>query len=141
MRAPTVLLKNGERLAIFVEHAVGSVEKPMSDRQLEEKFHGLADGILPAGQTREIIDLCRRADSGRLRRYWLIEHHHLRDEGFHIAYVRQAASSGDCAKCSSASTCRMSSPPCRSTSAILESIKSHGCFPIRGAGFVPTRAT
>ena len=59
----TVLLKNGERLAIFVEHAVGSVEKPMSDRQLEDKFRGLADGILPAGQTRELIDLCWRADT------------------------------------------------------------------------------
>jgi 2-methylcitrate dehydratase PrpD len=59
----TVLLKNGERLAIFVEHAVGSVEKPMSDRQLEDKLRGLADGILPAGQTRDIIDLCWRADT------------------------------------------------------------------------------
>jgi 2-methylcitrate dehydratase PrpD len=59
----TVLLKNGERLGIFVEHAVGSVEKPMSDRQLEDKFRGLADGILPAGQTHELIDLCWRADT------------------------------------------------------------------------------
>src|SRR5208283_966424 len=24
-----------------------------------------------------------------LRRYWLVEHHHLGDEGFHVAYVRQ----------------------------------------------------
>ena len=47
----------------LVEHAVGSVEKPMSDRQLEDKFGSLADGILPAGQTREIIDLCWRADT------------------------------------------------------------------------------
>jgi hypothetical protein len=33
-----------------------------------------------------------------LRRYWLVERHHLGDEGFHVAYVRQPASSGDCAK-------------------------------------------
>jgi 2-methylcitrate dehydratase PrpD len=59
----TILLKNGERLGMFIEHAVGSVEKPMSDRQLEDKFRGLADGVLPAGQTREIIDLCWRADA------------------------------------------------------------------------------
>ncbi len=59
----SVLLKNGERLGMFVEHAVGSVEKPMSDRQLEDKFRGLADGVLPAGQTREVIDLCWRADT------------------------------------------------------------------------------
>jgi 2-methylcitrate dehydratase PrpD len=56
----SVLLKNGKRLAIFVD---GSVENPMSDRQLENKFRGLADGILPAGQTRELIDLCWRADT------------------------------------------------------------------------------
>jgi 2-methylcitrate dehydratase PrpD len=59
----TILLKNGERLGMFIEHAVGSVEKPMSDRQLEDKFRGLADGVLPAGPTREIIDLCWRADA------------------------------------------------------------------------------
>jgi len=59
----TILLKNGKQLALFVEHAVGSVENPMSDRQLEDKFGGLADGILPAGQTRELIDLCWRTDT------------------------------------------------------------------------------
>jgi 2-methylcitrate dehydratase PrpD len=59
----TIVLKNGERLTAFVEHAVGSIEKPMSDGQLEDKFRGLADGILPAGQTREVIDLCWRTDA------------------------------------------------------------------------------
>jgi len=42
----TVVLKNGERPTIFVEHAVGSVENPMSDRMIEDKFHGLAEGVL-----------------------------------------------------------------------------------------------
>jgi len=41
----TILPKNGERLAVFVEHAVGSVENPMSDRMLEDKFRGLSAGI------------------------------------------------------------------------------------------------
>ena len=27
-------------------------------------------------------------DCGSLRLYWFVEHHHLRDEGFHVAYVR-----------------------------------------------------
>jgi len=58
----TIVLKNGERPAMFVEHAVGSVENPMSDRMIEDKFHGLADGILPADRARSIIDLCWRAD-------------------------------------------------------------------------------
>jgi 2-methylcitrate dehydratase PrpD len=58
-----IVLKNGERLTMFIEHAVGSVENPMSDRQLEDKFRGLADGVLPAAQAGEVIDLCWRADT------------------------------------------------------------------------------
>ena len=58
----TIALKNGERLTLFVEHAVGSVENPMSDRMIEDKFSGLAEGILPAARARSIADLCWRAD-------------------------------------------------------------------------------
>jgi 2-methylcitrate dehydratase PrpD len=59
----TIILKNGERLTMFVEHAVGSLQKPLSDRGIEDKFRGLADGILPGRQADEIIDLCWRADT------------------------------------------------------------------------------
>jgi 2-methylcitrate dehydratase PrpD len=59
----TIRLKNGDRSTVFVEHAVGSVENPMSDRMLEEKFHGLAEGILSPDKTRSIIDLCWRVDT------------------------------------------------------------------------------
>jgi 2-methylcitrate dehydratase PrpD len=58
-----IVLKNGERLAVFVEHAVGSVEKPMSDSELEEKFRGLAEGIRSADETRRTINLCWRAET------------------------------------------------------------------------------
>ena len=58
-----IVLKNGERLAVFVEHAVGSVEKPMSDSELEDKFRGLAEGIRSADETRRTIDLCWRAET------------------------------------------------------------------------------
>jgi 2-methylcitrate dehydratase PrpD len=57
-----ILLKNGERKNVFVEHAVGSLENPISDQFLEQKFQGLAEGILAPDQTRRIIDLCWRAD-------------------------------------------------------------------------------
>ena len=60
----TVVLKSGERRTIFVEHAVGSVENPMSDRMIEDKFHGLANGVLSQHQARSIVDPCRR---GHLR--------------------------------------------------------------------------
>jgi 2-methylcitrate dehydratase PrpD len=57
-----ILLQNGARLAAFVEHALGSVQNPMSDRMLEDKFRGLSDGILPPGKADRVIELCWGAD-------------------------------------------------------------------------------
>jgi 2-methylcitrate dehydratase PrpD len=57
-----ILLKNGARPAVFVEHALGSVQNPMSDRMLEDKFRGLSEGILAPGKTDRLIDLCWGAD-------------------------------------------------------------------------------
>ena len=54
----TVVLKDGRPLHRFIEHAVGSVEVPMSDKQLEVKFTDLADGILPAPAIRRVMDAC-----------------------------------------------------------------------------------
>jgi 2-methylcitrate dehydratase PrpD len=68
----TILLKNGEKLAVFVEQAVGSVENPMSDPMLEDKFRGLSAGILSPGETDRLINLCRGAeklaDAGEIAR-------------------------------------------------------------------------
>ena len=41
-----------------VLHALGSTERPMSDADLEEKFRGLVDGVIPAPQARQLIGLC-----------------------------------------------------------------------------------
>jgi 2-methylcitrate dehydratase PrpD len=57
-----ILLKSGERLDVLVEHAIGSVQNPMSDRMLEEKFRGLADGVLSGAQTEHLIELCWTAE-------------------------------------------------------------------------------
>jgi 2-methylcitrate dehydratase PrpD len=54
----TAFLNDGRRVHLFVEHAIGSLQKPMSDAQLEAKFHGLADGVLGAGATGRLIDAC-----------------------------------------------------------------------------------
>lgn len=54
----TVRLRNGKTLEKFVEHAIGSIARPMSDADLEAKFRGLAKGILPAAQTDRLIRLC-----------------------------------------------------------------------------------
>lgn len=58
-----IALKDGRRLETFIEHAVGSVERPMSDADLEGKFQGLADGVLPADRVRRLMDLCWRIDT------------------------------------------------------------------------------
>jgi Uncharacterized protein involved in propionate catabolism len=59
----TVTLKDGRTLEKFVEHVVGSIERPMSDADLEAKFAGLADGVLPSAQARRLMDLCWKLES------------------------------------------------------------------------------
>jgi 2-methylcitrate dehydratase PrpD len=54
----TVVLKDGRHLEKFIEHVVGSVERPMSDADLESKFRGLAEGVLPESQTRTLLATC-----------------------------------------------------------------------------------
>ena len=53
-----VTLKDGRRLEMFIEHVVGSLERPMSDAALEAKFMGLASGVLPDAQARTVLGLC-----------------------------------------------------------------------------------
>jgi 2-methylcitrate dehydratase PrpD len=54
----TAVLKNGERVHIFVEHAIGSLARPMQDGDLEAKFHNLADSVLGADKTSRLIAAC-----------------------------------------------------------------------------------
>ena len=53
-----IRLKSGKVLEKFVEHAVGSLARPMSDADLEAKFRGLADGILAKDEADKLIRLC-----------------------------------------------------------------------------------
>ena len=54
----TIVLKDGRTLNRYIEHAIGSVEVPMTDKQLETKFSDLADGIIPAAMIRRVMDAC-----------------------------------------------------------------------------------
>ena len=54
----TILTADGRTLHLFVEHAIGSVEKPMTDAQLEAKFMDLTEGILPTAQIKKLMALC-----------------------------------------------------------------------------------
>ena len=51
----TITTKNGGKHHVFVEHAIGSVERPMSDADLSAKFHGLVDPVLGSARADELI--------------------------------------------------------------------------------------
>ncbi|MGZ8198439.1 MAG: MmgE/PrpD family protein [Burkholderiales bacterium] len=53
-----IRLKGGKTVDVFVEHAIGSLERPMSDADLEAKFLGLAGGVLPDSQVKRLLGLC-----------------------------------------------------------------------------------
>jgi len=53
-----IVLKDGRRLVKDVPHALGTLGRPMSDADLETKFRGLTEGILPTRQSDELIRLC-----------------------------------------------------------------------------------
>jgi 2-methylcitrate dehydratase PrpD len=61
----SIKLKNGKTVEKYVEHAVGSLARPMSDADLEAKFKGLCKGILSDGETGKLIGLCW--DVGKLK--------------------------------------------------------------------------
>ena len=46
----TAVLKDGRRVHVFVAHAIGSLQNPLTDAMLEGKFHGMGDSVL--GQAR-----------------------------------------------------------------------------------------
>ena len=54
----TAVLNNGRRVHVFVEHAIGSLQNPMTDANLEAKFHGLSDAVLGAAKTAELVKAC-----------------------------------------------------------------------------------
>jgi 2-methylcitrate dehydratase PrpD len=57
-----ITLKDGRRVERFVEHAVGSAERPMSDVDLDAKVRDLCEGVLPAAHTQRLIDVCRNIE-------------------------------------------------------------------------------
>lgn len=54
----TITLKDGRVLKKHVEHAIGSLARPMTDADLDAKFGSLADPILGAQEASRLRDLC-----------------------------------------------------------------------------------
>jgi 2-methylcitrate dehydratase PrpD len=55
-------LHDGSRRKHHVEHALGSIARPMADDDLSAKFRELASGVLPSGQVEQALARCWRAD-------------------------------------------------------------------------------
>jgi 2-methylcitrate dehydratase PrpD len=54
----TAVLRDGRREHVFIEHAIGSLQRPLSDADLEAKFHGQADEVLGAERVQALIEAC-----------------------------------------------------------------------------------
>jgi len=55
----TAVLRDGRRVHVFVEHAIGSLQRPMSDADLQAKFTQLVAPVLGQGRVAPLIDACR----------------------------------------------------------------------------------
>jgi len=49
-------MTSGTRHTCRIEHGIGSKLNPMSDADLERKFSGLAEPVVGAARTRELIE-------------------------------------------------------------------------------------
>jgi 2-methylcitrate dehydratase PrpD len=56
----TAVLRDGRRVHVFVEHAIGSLQRPMSDAALERKFSDQAVPVMGGGRTAALIAACWR---------------------------------------------------------------------------------
>jgi 2-methylcitrate dehydratase PrpD len=54
----TAFLQDGRKVHVFVEHAIGSLERPMTDGDLEAKLHGLADPVIGAAAANALVAAC-----------------------------------------------------------------------------------
>lgn len=68
----SIRLNDGGTLEKFIEHAIGSLDRPMSDAALEAKFRAFAKGILSDSACERLIQLCwdieKLKDAGELAR-------------------------------------------------------------------------
>jgi 2-methylcitrate dehydratase PrpD len=54
----TAVLKDGRKVHVFVEHAIGSLQRPMTDKMLEAKFSQLSEPVIGAAKTQQLIEAC-----------------------------------------------------------------------------------
>jgi 2-methylcitrate dehydratase PrpD len=55
--------RDGHVYEKHIEHTIGSLQRPMTDADLEAKFLGLAHGVLPASQAKSLLTMCWKLES------------------------------------------------------------------------------
>ena len=50
------VMKDGTRTSVHVEHAIGSLQRPLSDADLERKFSSLAEPVLGKATLQPLMD-------------------------------------------------------------------------------------
>jgi 2-methylcitrate dehydratase PrpD len=56
----TAVMKDGRRERVVIEHAIGSLERPLDDARLEAKFRDLAEPVVGREATGRLLAECRR---------------------------------------------------------------------------------
>lgn len=54
----TATLRDGRTIHVHVEHAIGSLQRPMSNADLDAKFSAMVAPVLGKNQCHELLDLC-----------------------------------------------------------------------------------
>jgi len=54
----TVILKNGQREHVFVKHAIGSLERPLTDAMLEAKARDMGDSVIGKARMDDVLAAC-----------------------------------------------------------------------------------
>jgi 2-methylcitrate dehydratase PrpD len=55
----TAVLADGQRIHIRIEHVIGSLQRPLSDAQLDAKFASLVEPVLGAAKAQALGEKCR----------------------------------------------------------------------------------
>ena len=58
-----VELEDGSAMEKHIKHCIGSVERPMTDAELEAKFRAQSARVLAPSETEALVEICRRIDS------------------------------------------------------------------------------
>jgi len=55
----TLTTTDGRTLHVFVEHAIGSLKRPLTDQELDAKVRDLSKPVIGGDATKRLIDACR----------------------------------------------------------------------------------